>query len=131
MRKPLRKLFLVFFILQLTAFSAVGAFLSAVEGVHKPLAHDQTISHHQHGLAEIDTSGHEELAPHQHGCDGLHSIDIMVGSTPTLLTLGSRRLDSNTPKMPPDRFWGTLPTPSNSPVVRSSGVSSAHPVTTS
>jgi len=108
MRKPLRKLFLVFFILQLVAFSAVGALVLTVEGLHQHLAHEQAIDHQHHGLAEIDTHGHEEHAPHQHGCDGLHSIGILASSTLTPITLGSRPLDSTNPKMPPDRFLGPL-----------------------
>jgi len=108
MRKPLRKLFLVFFVFQLTAFSAVGALVLAVQGMHQHLAHELAIDHQQHGLAEIDTRGHEEHALHQHGCDGLHSIGILASSTLTLVTLGSRPFESTNPKMPPDRFSGPL-----------------------
>jgi len=136
MRKPLRKVFLVFFILQLTAFSAVGSLLSTVEGVHQSLAHDQPVDHHHHhhhhGLAEIDTSGHEQHAPHQHGCDGFHSIGILVSLTPTLTTLGSRPLESMTLQKPHDHFGGRFTDPIElSSSYAPNGVFGVHSVTTS
>jgi len=108
MRKSLRKLFLIFFILQLTAFSAVGALVLAIEGVHQLLAHDQALEHHHHGIAQTHTSGHQDNVPHKHDSDGVQSIGILVSTVSALVVPRSRPLHNVTPNKPPDRFWAGL-----------------------
>jgi hypothetical protein len=105
MRKPLRKLFLVFFILQLTAFSAVGALVLVVEGVHQLLAHDKALDHHHHGIAQTHTNGQQENSPHKHDNDSVQSIGILVSAAPAFVVPTTRPSQNAAPEKPPDRFW--------------------------